>query len=83
MAKYRVEYDNKEIRSIAPASDPENMGNAILEERTGETIFAIIEAENDDEAQEKAQRLQTELQTGKTKRELTGDDETVDSNEKQ
>ena len=74
MAKFRVAFDNKEIKSIHPASDTTPAGDTIHEERTGETIYAIIDAENDSEAREKAQRLQTELQTGKTKREITGKD---------
>lgn len=70
MAKYRVAFDNKEITSIEPAPQVTISGDKIFEENTGETIFAIIDAGNDEEAREKAQRLQTELQTRKTKGDL-------------
>jgi len=75
MAKYRVAFDHKEIRSIEPAHEPNHTGDAILEDNIGETIFAIIDAADDKEAREKAQRLQTELQTRQTKRDLTGGSE--------
>ena len=61
--KYRVEFDNKEIRSIQPTEQEIPSNDTFLEERTGETIWAIIEARDDAEAQEKARRLATELQT--------------------
>ena len=70
MAKYRVAFDNKEIRSIHKA-DGDRAGNEpVSEERTGNTLYATIEASSDEEAREKAQRLQVELQTGKTKKQL-------------
>lgn len=75
MGKYRVAYNHKEIRSIQPAADPNQSGDTVLEENTGDTIYAIIEAKDEAEAREKASRLQVELQTGKTKRELTGDED--------
>lgn len=75
MAKYRVEFDHKEIRSIELAHEPNHTGDTILEENTGQTIFAIVEAGTDQEAREKAERLQTELQTRKTKRDLLSDPE--------
>ncbi len=71
MAKYRVEFDNKEIRSVQQTEQEIPAQDTFLEERTGSTIWAIIEANTEEEAQEKARRLQTELQTGKTKRDLT------------
>jgi len=73
MAKFRVEYSDKQIRSITPAGDTDFTGENTAESRTGETIQAIIDADTEEQAREKAIRLQTELQTGKTKRELEGD----------
>jgi hypothetical protein len=74
MAKYRVEFDHKQIISMTPAgaAAAEGPRDGFLEEQIGETISAIIEAASDEEAREKAARLQTELQTGRTKRDLTG-----------
>lgn len=75
MAKYRVEFDNKEIKSIHPANQSTPESDTILEERIGETLFAIIDAADDNEAREKAERLQIELKTHKTKREITDSDD--------
>ncbi|RYZ52490.1 MAG: hypothetical protein EOP49_09360 [Sphingobacteriales bacterium] len=72
MAKYRVEFDNKEIKSIERAENTTPEHDTFLEERTGETIWATVEADTDEEAREKASRLAVELQTGQTKRDLTG-----------
>ncbi len=71
MGKYRVEFRNKEITSITPTEQQVPAQDTFLEERTGETIWAIVEANSDEEAREKADRLATELQTGATKRDLT------------
>jgi len=71
MAKYRVAYDNKEVRSVTRTSGNDNPGShSLAEDRTGQTIIAIVEAGSDAEAREKAQRLQIELQTGRTKRDI-------------
>lgn len=70
MGKYRVEFENKEIRSIRPTSQNAPENDAFLEETTGEKLWAVIDANDDNEAQEKARRLATELRTGKTKRDL-------------
>lgn len=71
---YRVTYTDKEVVSITPAdggqADP--TADTILENNIGETLFATIDAANEREAREKAQRLQTELQTRRTKRDLEG-----------
>ena len=50
-----------------PAQQEIPSNDTFREESTGSTIWAIIEADSDDEANEKAQRLETELQTGQTK----------------
>ena len=70
MSKYRVEFDYKHIKSIHPAHQPDAAGDTFLEQTTGEMMYAIVDAESDEEARIKAERLQTELQTGKTRREI-------------
>ena len=70
MGKYRATYDNKQLLSVMPTTEESVSGDTILEERTGETLYAIIEADSDKEAHEKARRLETELITRKTKRDL-------------
>jgi hypothetical protein len=72
--KYRIEFDNKEIRSIQQTEQETPSNDTFLEERTGQTIWAIIEAQNDAEAHEKAKRLATELQTRTPKDRLQGDE---------
>jgi hypothetical protein len=77
MAKYRVEFEDKQIRSVQATEQEIPDNDTFLEERTGRTIWAIIEASSEEEARTKAGRLETELQTGKTKREL--EDENKDA----
>lgn len=78
MAKYRVEFDNKQLKSVNRTEQEMPSNDTFLEERTGETIWAIIEASDDSEAQEKAQRLEEELQTRRTKENLRGDNSNKD-----
>ena len=70
MGKYRVLFENKILKSVIPTKEeiPEN--DTFLEETTGSVIWAIVEAASDEEAQEKAERLETELQTGLNKETL-------------
>ena len=56
MKKYRVEFDNLEIKNIQPTEQDIPEGD-IVEERTGEKLYATMHAENEDEAREKAERL--------------------------
>jgi len=70
MAKYRVLFENKTLVSIQPTEQETPTNDTFLEENTGATIWAIIEANSDDEAQAKALQLETELQTGQTKETL-------------
>lgn len=63
MGKYRVELDDKKVVSVQPTEHDTTTNDTFLEERTGETIYAVIEASDDAEAAEKAERLQTQLQT--------------------
>ncbi len=71
MAKYRVLFENKKMVSVNPTKEETPANDTFLEEATGNTIWAIIDAGSDKEAKEKAKRLETELQTGRTKESLT------------
>lgn len=73
MPKYRVEFDNKEIKSIHRTTEEVPASETFLEDRIGDTLWAIVNASNDEEAQEKANRLQIELQTRRTKEDLERD----------
>lgn len=70
MPKYRVSFENKEIKSIQQTPDNERETPGFHEEHTGRTIQAIINARDDQEARDVAKRLETELQTGITKENL-------------
>lgn len=70
MAKYRVLFENKKLVSVLPTEQETPNNDTFLEENTGETIWAIIEAGSDEEVEVKAQQLETELQTGQTKETL-------------
>ena len=52
MAKYRVEFDHKEIRSVRPADQTTPASENLSEETTGEKLWAIIDAGSDDEARQ-------------------------------
>ena len=72
--KFRVTYTDKEVVSITAAQggEPDPTPDTILEENVGETLYAIVNADDEGEAREKAQRLQTELQTRRTRRDIEG-----------
>jgi hypothetical protein len=70
MAKYRALFENKVLKSVQPTKEEIPSNDTFLEENTGSVLWAIIEAASDEEAQEKASRLETELQTGQTKETL-------------
>jgi hypothetical protein len=70
MAKYSVKLVNKEVIEVKRSDADAVPVDTILEPTTGETIWATIEANSDEEAKEKAERVARELQTGETKREL-------------
>lgn len=73
---YRATFVNKRLVSIMPAQEGEAdpTSDTILEERTGETLYATVEAADEKEAREKAERLEVELQTGLTRRTLEGNE---------
>lgn len=61
MGKYRIEFVRNEIKSIHPTEQDVPTNDTILEERTGDIMYAIIHADNDEQAREKAERLQSNL----------------------
>ena len=63
MNKYRIEFERNEIRSIKPTEQEVPSNDTILEEHTGDIMYAIIHAENDEQAREKAERLQENLKS--------------------
>jgi hypothetical protein len=65
MKKYRVEYVKGEIKEIAPTNMEIPANETFLEEKAGDTIWAIFHAENDEKAQLKAKELAEALKTGK------------------
>ena len=62
--KYRVEFLNYEVKSIALTEQEIPSNDTFLEENTGDTIWAILHAENDENAKEKADELAVSLRTG-------------------
>ena len=70
MSRYRALFENKVLKSVKTTQEDIPANDTFLEETTGSVILAIIEAESDEEAQQKAERLETELQTGQTKETL-------------
>jgi len=70
MSRYRALFENKVLKSVNITQEDIPANDTFLEETTGSVIWAIIEAESDEEAQQKAERLETELQSGQTKETL-------------
>ena len=70
MTKYRALFEDKVLKAVHPTKEQTPENDTFSEEKTGATIWAIIEASSDEEAQQKAERLETELQTGQTKETL-------------
>ena len=70
MSRYRALFENKVLKSVNTTQEDIPANDTFLEETTGSVIWTIIEAESDEEAQQKAERLETELQTGQTKETL-------------
>lgn len=68
MGKYRALFENKVLKSVSETQEEAPANDTFLEETTGSTIWAIIEAASREEAQQKAERLETELQTAKQKK---------------
>jgi len=64
MQKFRVEFYKFEVKSVNVTEEEIPSNDTFLEEQTGDTIWAIIHAENLDKAKEKAERLSHNLKTG-------------------
>ena len=64
MQKFRVEIFKYEVKSVKPTEEEIPSNDTFLEEQTGDTIWAIIHAENETEAREKAEKLAQHLKTG-------------------
>lgn len=63
MGKYRALFNNKQLADVKATNEETLTNDTFLEETTGDTIWAIIEANSDEEARENADRLQIELET--------------------
>jgi hypothetical protein len=72
MATYSVKLINKQVVSVHPTNQETAPTDTILEQITGETIYATVEADSDEEAKQKANKVAQELQTGSTKKEIEG-----------
>ena len=64
MQKFRVEFFKFEVKSVAPTEAEVPSNDTFLEEHTGDIIWAIIHAENEEQAREKAEKLAQNLKTG-------------------
>ena len=64
MKKYRVEFSRFEVKSVTPTDEEIPSNDTFLEEQTGDTIWAIIHAEDEAKAREKAEKLSNNLRTG-------------------
>ena len=64
MTKYRVEFFRFEVKSISPTEEEITSNETFLEEQTGDTIWAVIHAEDETAAREKAEKLANNLKTG-------------------
>ena len=62
MQKFRVEIFKYEVKSVKPTEEEIPSNDTFLEEQTG--VWAIIHAENETEAREKAEKLAQHLKTG-------------------
>lgn len=64
MQKFRVELIKFEVKSVTPTEQEIPSNDTFLEEQTGDTIWAIIHAEDETKAKEKAEKLAQHLKTG-------------------
>lgn len=70
MPKYRVTFEDKKMVDLEPVAENRDIATDAHEERTGSVLTATFDAANEQEAQEKARKLETELRTGLTKERL-------------
>ena len=64
MQKFRVELIKYAVKSVTPTEQEIPSNDTFLEEQTGDTIWAIIHAEDETKAKEKAEKLAQHLKTG-------------------
>ena len=64
MQKFRIEIFKYEVKSVNPTEEEIPSNDTFLEEQTGDTIWAIIHAENEAQAREKAKKVAQHLKTG-------------------
>lgn len=64
MKKFRVELIKYEVKSAKPTEEEIPTNDTFLEEQTGDTIWAIIHAEDEAKAKEKAEKLAHYLKAG-------------------
>jgi hypothetical protein len=64
MQKFRVEFYKFEVRSISIIKEEVAYDDTFLERHVGDTIWAVINAENSAEAFEKALRFSNNLKSG-------------------
>ena len=70
MATYSVKLVNKKVVSVHATNQETAPTDTILEPTIGETIYATVEANNDDEAKEKAEKVAQQLQTREANTEI-------------
>ncbi len=64
MQKFRVEFYKFEIKSITALQEEVVYNDTFLERHVGDTIWAVINAENSEQAYEKALRFSNNLKSG-------------------
>ncbi|TDH29107.1 hypothetical protein EXU57_03305 [Segetibacter sp. 3557_3] len=64
MKKYRVEFVRYQVMSVTETEQEIPTNDTFLEEHTGDTIWAILHAEDDQKARQKAEQLAHSLATG-------------------
>ncbi len=64
MQKFRIEFYKFEVRSITAIQEEVAYDDTFLERHVGDTIWAVIKAEDRAQAYEKAFRFSNNLKTG-------------------
>lgn len=64
MQKFRVEFYKFNVLSVTATNEDVSINDTFLEEHEGDTIKAIIYAENEEKAQQKAERFSNNLKIG-------------------
>lgn len=61
MGKYRIEFERNQIKAINPTEQEIPNNDTFLEEHVGDTMWAIIHADSEEQARAKAERLSQNL----------------------